>query len=466
MATTRITPMHKNKGRSLAQCLHTRTSYAKNPQKTADGEWVSAYACDPNTIDEEFLLSKREYKIITGRIQKNDVIAYQVRQSFKPGEITPEEANRVGYEFATRFLKKNHAFIVATHIDKAHLHNHIIWNSTNLDCTGKFRNFWGSTKAVRRLSDMICLEHGLSIVESPKWKGLHYVKWIGDQKKPSHRDELRALIDAVIAEKPVSVDALFQRMREKGYEIKSGKQISLRGKSQKRFIRLDTLGEGYTTEALLSVIAGKKEHAPKKRAAYVKSKVNLLVDIQEKLQAGKGDGYARWAKVFNLKQMAQTMNYLMEHGLTDYNELSQKAASASSTFHELSNQIKTCEKQLSEIAVLRTHILNYIKTRDIYTEFRKAGYSAKFRTAHESEILLHQSAKRAFDELGVKKLPKVKTLNTDYAKVLSEKKAAYTEYRKARDEMRELLTIKANVDRLLDAKPHLAENEKSQSDRS
>ena len=141
MATTRIIPMHVNKGKTIAQCLTERTDYAKNPDKTEDGEYISAYACDAKTADSEFLLSKRQYRQLTGREQASDVIAYQIRQSFKPGEATPEEANRIGYEFAKRFTKGDHAFIVCTHTDKKHIHNHIIWNSTTLDCTRKFRNF-------------------------------------------------------------------------------------------------------------------------------------------------------------------------------------------------------------------------------------------------------------------------------------------------------------------------------------
>ena len=155
------------------------------------------------------------------------------------------------------------------------------------------------------------------------------------------------------------------------------------------------------------------------------------------------------------------MNYLMEHGLTDYDELSEKSSAATDRFHALSAQIKTSEKRIAEIAVLRTHIQNYIKTRDIYTAYRKAGYSAKFRAAHESEILLHQAAKRAFDELGVKKLPTVRSLNAEYADLLSEKKAAYAEYRKVKSEMQELLTVKANVDRILEEKQHAVENDKT-----
>lgn len=456
MATTRIIPMHRNKGKSIAACLKDRTEYAKNPVKTEGGTLVSAYECDPRIIDSQFLLAKHEYKVITGREQERDVIAYQVRQSFKPGEITPEEANRVGYEFASRFLKGNHAYIVATHIDRKHIHNHIIWNSTNLDCTGKFHNFWHSTKAVRRLSDMICVEHGLSIVENPQGKGVHYGKWLGNQRKPSHRDMLRVAIDDAIAQKPAEFNALLKLLRQAGYEIKPGKQPAFRGKNQQRFIRLDTLGAGYTVDELMATLAGKRTHVPQKQWMPVAAKpeINLLVDIQQKLQAGKGAGYERWAKVFNLKEMAKTMNYLMEHGLTDYNELSEKATTATSRFHTLSVQIKTSEKRLAEIAVLRTHIQNYIKTRDTYTAYRKAGYSAKFRAEHDAEILLHQAAKKAFDELGVKKLPTVAHLNHKYAELWAEKKKLYVDYRNVKNEMKELAVAKQNVDRLLGAAAH------------
>lgn len=160
MAATRLIALHVNKGKTVAQCLADRTDYSQNASKTNDGEFISSYECDPKTADEEFLLSKRQYQHITGRQQKNNIIAYQIRQSFKPGEITPEEANQVGYETAMRWTKGKHAFIVATHIDKAHIHNHIIYNSTSVDCSRKFNNFFLSGLAVQKLSDRVCAEHG------------------------------------------------------------------------------------------------------------------------------------------------------------------------------------------------------------------------------------------------------------------------------------------------------------------
>lgn len=267
-------------------------------------------------------------------------------------------------------------------------------------------------------------------------------------------------------QKPKDFETLLTLLQEAGYEVKSGKQFAFRSQEQKRFIRLDTLGEEYSQEALSAVLAGKTMHRPrtktKRFTVQEEKQVNLLVDIQAKLQAGKGAGYELWAKRFNLKQMAQTMIYLDEHGLKDYDVLAEKTADASKRYRDLSAQIRTAEKRLAEIAVLRTHIRNYSKTRDVYSDYRQAGYSAKYRAEHEADILLHKAAKKAFDELGVKKLPTVKSLNSEYAELLAEKKAAYIDYHSVRDEIKELLTIKANVDRILEVNTHNEKREPTQ----
>ena len=454
MATTRIMSLHTGKGRTVGKAIRNIIDYVENPDKTDGGRLISSYQCDSRIADAEFLLSKRQYIAKTGRRRgADDVIAYTIRQSFVPGEITPEEANRLGYELARRFTKGKHAFIVCTHVDKAHIHNHIIWNSTTLDHDRKFRDFLGSARAVRRLNDTICIENGYSIVENPKRRGKTYNKWLGS-KPPCHRDRLRMAIDDALAKKPADLDALLKLLQEAGVEVSPrGKSIRLRAPGQKNFVRLDgdSLGAEYDISALLCVLSGERTHTPSTKNVHRADspKVNLLVDIQAKLQAGKGAGYARWASVFNLKQMAQTMNYLTEHGLLDYADLAAKADEATGCYHELSARIKAAEQRMAEIAVLKTHIINYSKTRDTYVAYRKAGYSKKFKAEHESEILLHQTAKKAFDELGLKKLPTVKSLQAEYAALLAEKKSAYTDYRRARDEMKELLTVRANVDRLM-----------------
>ena len=214
---------------------------------------------------------------------------------------------------------------------------------------------------------------------------------------------------------------------------------------------MNSLGAGYTETDIHAVLSGERKHTPKKkRDPLVLQKDSLLIDIQQKMDEGKGAGYVNWAKKFNIKQMAQTVNYLREHGLMDYDVLKQKAADATQKYSRLSEDIKSAEKRMAEIAVLKTHIINYSKTRDIYAAYRKSGYSKKYLDEYESDILLHKAAKKAFDELGMTKLPTVKSLQAEYADLLAKKKAAYAEYRTAREEMKELLLHKSNIDRMLE----------------
>lgn len=449
MAATRLIALHINKGKTVAQCLADRTDYSQNAAKTNDGEFISSYECDPITSDEEFLLTKRQYQHITGRQQKHDVIAYQIRQSFKPGEITPEEANQVGYELAMRFTKGKYAFLVATHIDKAHIHNHIIFNSTSIDGTRKFKNFFLSGLAVQRLSDLICVEHGLSIISPKPYRERQ--KRTEYPKKRSQRDELCAAIDQALRQKPKDFDILVQLLAEIGYEFKDGKQKAFRGKNQKRFIRLRSLGEGYSEDELRAVISGKSLHKAKNtsRQVHAQRQFNMLIDIEAKLAEGKSGGYKRWAKKFNRKEAAKTVCLLKEKGIGDYGELKALTERLSSRFSELSDSIKASEKRMAEIQVLRTHIINYSKTRNVYIEYRKAGYSKKFFEEHREEIQLHKAAKEAFNQLGVTKVPKVKDLNEEFHQLLTEKKKNYAEYRQVKKDLQEYLIAKQTVENIL-----------------
>mgnify|MGYP001103240929 CR=1 FL=1 len=434
--------MHKNRGKTLLSCLAARTDYAMDKDKTADGELISSYECAPQTAAEEFALSKQLYFQKTGREQENDVIAYQFRQSFKPGEVTAEEANRIGYEFAERFLKGRHAFIGCTHINRHHIHNHVIWNSTTLDCSRKFRNFWNSTKAVRRLSDTICMEHGLSVIENPERKGMTYDKWLGGSAKGSNRDMLRKAIDEVLMQKPRDMDEFLCFFKDKGFAVKRGKHITLKHENFKKAIRMDSLGDGYTEEDIRAVLLGKRKHVQRKR--HESNRNSLLIDIDSKLRMNKTT-----AKVRNLKQMAQTINYLREHGLLDLAELQRKTANVTKKYHELSDKIKSAEARTKEIGEMKTQIIAYMKTREVYDGYRKSGYSRAYYTEHEREILLHRAAKKAFDEWNLKKLPTVQSLNAEYTDLVKQKKTLYAEYSAVRSEMRELLIHKSNVERIL-----------------
>lgn len=477
MAATRLIAMHQNKGKSIAQCLKDRTDYAKNGEKTEDGELISSYACDKETVDQEFLLAKQKYLRITGRKPNGDIIAYQIRQSFKPGEVTPEEANSIGYETAMRFTKGNHAFIVATHIDRAHVHNHVIFNSTNLDCDRKFRDSWFIALALQRLSDQVCLEHALSVITPRKPSER-------DNKCPYHRESFRSVlrenIDRIL-EDPCDFQTLLHKLREAGYEVKAGKHFAIRGPGQKRFIRFRSLGEGYTEEDIRKRIAGEIEFQPDdQRAKSVKSgsrrsgdsrkkqkrEFDLLIDINQKMQDGKGKGYERWAKVFNVKQVSKALLFLQSHGIRDYVELSKRAENTADRFHTLSDSIKEREDQLKGIAELKKQIINYVKTKDVYAAYRRSGYSKKFLEEHRQEITLHQAAKEAFNRLDSRKLPKVKELSEEYGQILSEKRKLYEEYHTARKEMMDYQIAKRDIDEFLklDQEQKKQEKEKSKTE--
>lgn len=445
---------HANEGESIAEAIRDCLDYGKNPEKTEDGKYISSYECDPATVAAEFLLAKASYKAMTGREQKkgSDVLCYQIRQSFYPGEITPEEANRISYELAMRWTKGRHAFIVTTHTDKQHIHSHIYYNSTTLDCTRKFRNFWGSSFALRRLSDRLCLENGLSIVENPKprskGKFRNYGEWQAGQKKPlTYQDRLRAAIDTALAKRPADFPAFLSLMERAGYEVKQQRGvISFRAPGQERFTRLrsDTLGEGYSETDIRAALSGSRQ-----RPGQPRQKINLAIDIQSRLQ-GKGPGYERWAKVFNLKQMAAALAYLQDNGLTDYEQLEQKSTAATERFHKLSDQIKSTEAALHTNMELKAATVQYAKTRPVFEKYKASKYSKKFLAEHEADIELYRAACADFKAiLGGAKLPKMDTLKEEGHKLSEQKKKLYAEYRKTKADMQEVTTIKANIDYLL-----------------
>jgi len=296
-------------------------------------------------------LSKAKYQAITSREQKkdHDVLCYQVRQSFAPGEVTPQQANAIGYEFAMRWTQGKHAFIVATHVDRRCVHNHIYYNSTALDCTRKFHNFRGSSFHIRRLSDRICLEHNLSIVRNPKHhsKGQfkHYGEWLGSDKPLNYQERLKAAIDVALAGKPPDFNAFLSSMTAAGYEHKWGRGgvLSFRVEGQERYTRLrsSTLGDGYGLEEIRATIEGDGPlpgRAPvgegRAQVPAPTRKVNLIIDIQKKLREGKGPGYENWCKIYNLKQMAAALQYLQENNLLEYSQLERRTEFAAPCFRD------------------------------------------------------------------------------------------------------------------------------------
>lgn len=451
MATTRLMPLHSGMGRTVAEALGRVTAYVENPEKTNGGDLVTAYQCNPSIADQEFLFSKRQYAAITGRERKdNDVIAYHMRQSFKPGEITPELANKIGYDLAMSLTKGKHAFIVCTHVDKYHIHSHIVFNSTAIDCTRKFRNFWRSSFAIRKISDMLCLENGLSVISEPKPSRGSYGTWLGEDKAPTIRGQLEVLIDTALGQGCKDFDSFLAAMKAAGVEVKQGKHLAFKISNGKRFLRCDSLGVDYSETAIMERISGKRIVTPRAKAA-VKSKPNLLIDIQSKMQQANSPGFERWAKIFNLKEMAKAVMYLQENNLTDLGELEKACDAAVQNFNDLADRTKAASARMKDISELQKHIGAYGKTWEIYAQYRKltGRKREKFYEQHSSEITACQAAKQYFDSLGLKKLPPMQSLKQEYAMLKVENKKRYPEYKQAREKMLELLTAKNNVERIL-----------------
>ena len=461
-ATTFLKAHHISSGRTILQSLSDRFDYGKNPEKTLDGALIRAYECDPMTADAEFLLSKAKYQAITGREQKRDadVLCYQIRQSFPPGELSPEEALAVGYETAMRWTKGKHAFFVVAHVDRPHPHVHIYYNSTTLDCTRKYRDFLGSARALRRLSDRVCLEHDLSVIQSPrlhsKGRFLHYGQWLGDARGPSYKDQIRAAIDTALAHHPADLPAFLSLLESAGVQVLHGRGgvISFRVPGQERAARWrsSTLGNGYGPEDVEAVISGgtPARPAPKGGGPAPRQKVNLIIDIQRRMAQGKGPGYERWAKVYNLKQMAAALQFLQENGLTDYDALAARTEAAVDRAHTLAGELRAVEEQLEKTAALMGAVVNYAKTRPVFDGYKAAKYSKKYLAAHEQELDTYRAARRTINEiLNGAKLPRMDALKKSRADLSVKRRELREQYRAAQRDMRELVAVKGNVEHLL-----------------
>ena len=405
------------------------------------------------------MLVKNQYQGETDRRAGHGALCYQIRQAFPHGEVTAEEANRIGYETAMRWTKGKYQFFVCTHIDKEHIHNHIYYNSTAYDRSRKFRNFIGSSFALRRLSDRVCLEHDLSVIANPKLhsKGryLHYGQWLGENQKLSQKEQIRLAIDAALTERPKDFADFLRRMETAGIQVKHGRggviSFLVPGQQRAARFRASTLGDGYGPEDVQAVIDGK---APTRTATARKApaprRVNLLIDIQERMRQGKGPAYERWAKVYNLKQMAAALQYLKEHQLFEYDDLAAKTDAATERFHTLAGDIQQTEAELSRVSDLMAAVVQYAKTRPAFDGYKAAKYNRKYLAEHEAELADYRAAKATMGELlGGEKLPKMAELKEKRRQLAARKKALYADYRTAQEEMRQAVAVKANIDHLL-----------------
>jgi hypothetical protein len=448
MATTRLMALHAGAGQ-IESALRRSADYIENGEKTNGGELVLSYRCDPLTAPQEFALAKRRYAVKTGRDQGGrDVIAYHIRQSFKPGETDAETAGEIAWETAMSLTKGKHAFVIAVHVDKAHIHSHTIYNSTSLDCSRKWRNFNRSAMALQKISDTACLSRGLSIIENPREKGRSYDKWLGGDKPPGNREQLAFAIDSVLP-KCGTWEGFVAELESLGCEVKQGARVAVRPPGAKRFARLGSLPAGYDEKSIRARLSGATESGPEPIRETGAEAPRLLIDIQEKLRDGYGAGFRQWATVENLKRSAKTLMHVKESGVGSYEELERKCADACSEVSSLRRRIRDIEDRQKEINEFQRQIANFGRTRDAYARYKASKFSPAFLEGHGAEIALHEAAKKYFDERGITRAPSIKTLREEWGELEKQKRPLHAGYKAANRKFKDLCAAKSNASRML-----------------
>lgn len=356
-----------------------------------------------------------------------------------------------------RWTKGRHAFFVVSHADRPHPHVHIYYNSTALDCTQKFRDFFRSGRALRQLSDRVCLEHELSIIQNPKLhsegKFRHYGEWLGADRKPSQKEQLRALMDAALEARPANLAAFLALLEEYGVQVLHGRggaiSFQLADFQRPTRWRVSTLGDGYGPEEVRAILEGRAPARPT-GGAGPRRKINLVIDIQQRMAQGKGAGYEHWAKLYNLKQMAAALQFLQENGLTDYDLLSEKTEAAADRAHTLAGELRAVEEELSQTSALMGAVVDYARTRPVFDGYKAARYSRNYLTEHEEELAAYRAARSTMNEiLDGAKLPKMEKLKQERRELAERKKSLTAQYRAVQKSMRELVAVKGNIDHLL-----------------
>ena len=472
MAVTKIKP--------VKSALRQRIEYIQNPTKTDGKMLVSSFGCSYETADIEF------EHTLSMAIQKGNNLAHHLIQSFEPGESTPEQAHEIGKRLADEVTKGRHEYVLTTHIDKGHIHNHILFCAASFVDYKKYNSNKKSYYEIRNFSDKLCKEYSLSVVTPGQDKGKSYAEYAADRDGGgSWKSKLKAVIDTLIPQSSDFEDFL-KRLEASGHEIKRGKYISVRAPGQERFTRTKSLGVDYTEEAITKRIAGEytltvpKEKAfditfdepetqvvdtdmfnadtaePSKpdKSVYLRPApaVNLIIDIENCVKAQQSAGFARWQKIQNLKEAVKTINFLTKNSLLQYTALESKTAEVAAAFDTAANALKTAEKRLADMAGLMKHITNYQQTRPIYDGLKTAKDKDAYRREHESAIILYEAAAKALRKRAGDngKLPNPATLQAEYAKLTEKKNALRANYGKLKRQAQEYGVVKKNVDSILD----------------
>ena len=437
MAVTKI--------KAIRGTLSKAIAYILNPEKTDEKLLVSSYGCASETAAREFEWTRK----IAEQKGMNPVriIARHVIQSFEIGEVTPELAHEIGKQFADEILGGKYEYVLTTHIDKDHVHNHLIFNAVDFVDYHAYKSYKRIYYDMREVSDRLCKENGLSVIPPSQNKGMGYKEYTEAKRGTSWKQKLKQTIDRLVITAK-DYDDFLRLMQEAGYEIKTGKYISFRAKGQERFTRSKTIGENYTEERIKERIAGRTPR--RNRRQTVPKGISLIGDIQERIRLIDSKGYEYKAKLTILKEAARTLNYLTEKNLLQYADLEKKVEDVHSSYDRTGKELKVVEARLREVQPLIKNISNYQRLKPVYDAFQKAKDKPGFKAKHEAELVIFEAARSTLLAMqGDEKLPSLKTLQAEQQRLLEEQQRLYDERAKLKKEVKQIETIKSNVDTFL-----------------
>ena len=434
MAVTKI--------KAIRGTLSKAIAYILNPEKTDEKLLVSSYGCASETAAREFEWTRK----IAEQKGMNPVriIARHVIQSFEIGEVTPELAHEIGKQFADEILGGKYEYVLTTHIDKDHVHNHLIFNAVDFVDYHAYKSYKRIYYDMREVSDRLCKENGLSVIPPSQNKGMGYKEYTEAKRGTSWKQKLKQTIDRLVITAK-DYDDFLRLMQEAGYEIKTGKYISFRAEGQERFTRSKTIGENYTEERIKERIAGRMPRRSQRQATP--KGISLIGDIQERIRLIDSKGYEHKAKLTILKEAARTLNYLTENNLLQYADLEKKVEDVHSSYDRTGKELKDVEARLREVQPLIKNISNYQRLKPVYDAFQKAKDKSGFKAKHEAELVIFEAARSTLLAMqGDEKLPSLKTLQAEQQRLLEEQQRLYDERAKLKKEARMIDTMKANVD--------------------
>ena len=437
MAVTKI--------KAIRGTLSKAIAYILNPEKTDEKLLVSSYGCASETAAREFEWTRR----IAEQKGMNPVriIARHVIQSFEIGEVTPELAHEIGKQFADEILGGKYEYVLTTHIDKDHVHNHLIFNAVDFVDYHAYKSYKRIYYDMREVSDRLCKENGLSVIPPSQNKGMSYKEYTEAKRGTSWKQKLKQTIDRLVITAK-DYDDFLRLMQEAGYEIKPGKYISFRAEGQERFTRSKTIGENYTEERIKERIAGRTPRRSQRQT--VPKSISLIGDIQERIRLIDSKGYEHKAKLTILKEAARTLNYLTENNLLQYADLEKKVEDIHSSYDRTGKELKGVEARLREVQPLIKNISNYQRLKPVYDAFQKAKDKPGFKAKHEAELVIFEAARSTLLAMqGDEKLPSLKTLKAEQAQLFEEQERLYAERNRLKKEAKQIETIKSNVDTFL-----------------